>query len=151
MKKNTIIVTALLTVMLFGGCGNNNNAQESDSAINAVAEENAQESSENVSESLPEESAENISESDEIAEQDQEIAELADGIYTAEFTTDSSMFRINEAYENKGTLTVENGENDNPYYAHFKEDFKSLSRIGRRCSERRSRTAFTNRRYCHIQ
>ena len=110
MKKNTIIVTALLTVMLFGGCGNNNNAQESDSAINAVAEENAQESSENVSESLPEESAENISESDEIAEQDQEIAELADGIYTAEFTTDSSMFRINEAYENKGTLTVENGE-----------------------------------------
>lgn len=39
MKKNTIIVTALLTVMLFGGCGNNNNAQESDSAINAVAEE----------------------------------------------------------------------------------------------------------------
>lgn len=110
MKKNTIIVTALLTVMLFGGCGNNNNAQESDSAINAVAEENAQESSENVSESLPEESAENISESDEIAEQDQETAELADGIYTAEFTTDSSMFRINEAYENKGILTVENGE-----------------------------------------
>ena len=47
MKKNTIIVTALLTVMLFGGCGNNNNAQESDSAINAVAEENAQESSGN--------------------------------------------------------------------------------------------------------
>lgn len=35
---------------------------------------------------------------------------MADGIYTAEFTTDSSMFRINEAYENKGTLTVENGE-----------------------------------------
>ena len=51
-----------------------------------------------------------ISESDEIAEQDQETAELADGIYTAEFTTDSSMFRINEAYENKGILTVENGE-----------------------------------------
>ena len=110
MKKNIIIVTALLTVMLFGGCGNNNNVLESDSAINAVAEENAEKPSENVSESLPEEPAEDISESDEIAEQDQETAELADGIYTAEFTTDSSMFRINEAYENKGTLTVENGE-----------------------------------------
>ena len=58
MKKNIIIAIALLSVTLSGGCGNNNNAQESDSAINAVAEENAQESSENVSESLPEESAE---------------------------------------------------------------------------------------------
>ncbi|MBD5453513.1 MAG: cobalt chelatase [Lachnospiraceae bacterium] len=37
-------------------------------------------------------------------------AELPDGIYTAEFTTDSSMFRVNEACDGKGTLTVENGE-----------------------------------------
>ena len=73
MKKNIIIVTALLTVMLFGGCGNNNNVQESDSAINAVAEENAEKPSENVSESLPEEPAKDISESDEIAEQDQDL------------------------------------------------------------------------------
>ncbi|MCM1427464.1 MAG: iron transporter [Eubacterium sp.] len=35
---------------------------------------------------------------------------LPDGVYTAEFTTDSSMFHVNEAYDNKGTLTVENGE-----------------------------------------
>ena len=35
---------------------------------------------------------------------------LADGVYTAEFTTDSSMFHVNEACEGKGTLTVENGE-----------------------------------------
>lgn len=35
---------------------------------------------------------------------------MADGIYTAEFTTDSSMFRVNETCEGKGTLTVENGE-----------------------------------------
>jgi uncharacterized glyoxalase superfamily protein PhnB len=37
-------------------------------------------------------------------------AELADGVYTAEFETDSSMFHVNEACEGKGTLTVENGE-----------------------------------------
>ncbi len=38
------------------------------------------------------------------------VQELADGIYTADFTTDSSMFRVNEACEGKGTLTVENGK-----------------------------------------
>ena len=39
-----------------------------------------------------------------------DVQELADGIYTADFTTDSSMFRVNEACEGKGTLTVENGK-----------------------------------------
>ena len=102
MKKNRIIVIALLSLMLFGGCGNNN-AQEANSGVNAAAEENAAELSETVSETVSEEPAKNSSESDE-------TEELPDGIYTAEFTTDSSMFRINEAYENKGTLTVENGE-----------------------------------------
>ena len=34
---------------------------------------------------------------------------LADGTYTADFNTDSSMFHVNEAYDGKGTLTVENG------------------------------------------
>lgn len=35
---------------------------------------------------------------------------LEDGIYTAEFDTDSSMFHVSEACDGKGTLTVENGE-----------------------------------------
>ena len=35
---------------------------------------------------------------------------LEDGVYTAEFDTDSSMFHISEACDGKGTLTVENGE-----------------------------------------
>ena len=37
-------------------------------------------------------------------------AALEDGVYTATFTTDSSMFHVNEAYGNQGTLTVANGE-----------------------------------------
>ena len=36
-------------------------------------------------------------------------AALPDGVYTAEFDTDSSMFHANEACDGKGTLTVENG------------------------------------------
>ena len=35
---------------------------------------------------------------------------LADGVYTADFSTDSSMFHANEACDGKGTLTVENGQ-----------------------------------------
>ena len=110
MKKNIIVVIAILSVMLFGGCGDNNNAQKSDSAVNATVEENAKESSETVSETLAEQPAEYGTESDETVKQNQETAELPDGIYTAEFTTDSSMFRVNETCDGKGTLTVENGE-----------------------------------------
>ena len=36
-------------------------------------------------------------------------AALADGVYTAEFTTDSAMFHVNEANNGKGVLTVKNG------------------------------------------
>ena len=31
---------------------------------------------------------------------------LADGTYTADFNTDSSMFHVNEAYDGKGILTI---------------------------------------------
>ena len=110
MKKNIIIAIALLSVTLSGGCGNNNNAQESDSAVDVTVEEDAEQSSETVTETLPEEPTEEEPESDETDKQNQDTAELADGIYTAEFTTDSSMFRVNETCEGKGTLTVENGE-----------------------------------------
>ena len=39
-----------------------------------------------------------------------EAVALSDGVYTADFDTDSSMFHVNEACDGKGTLTVENGE-----------------------------------------
>ena len=37
-------------------------------------------------------------------------AALPDGVYTAEFDTDSGMFHANEACNGMGTLTVENGQ-----------------------------------------
>ncbi len=39
-----------------------------------------------------------------------ESEELADGIYSAVFTTDSSMFNLCETSEGRGTLTVKDGE-----------------------------------------
>lgn len=35
---------------------------------------------------------------------------LEDGVYTAEFETDSSMFHVNEANDGKGVLTVKDGQ-----------------------------------------
>ncbi|MCR5144122.1 MAG: iron transporter [Lachnospiraceae bacterium] len=36
--------------------------------------------------------------------------DLKDGTYTVDFTTDSTMFHINDAYDGKATLTVEDGQ-----------------------------------------
>ena len=41
-----------------------------------------------------------------LAEADAQPVGLEDGVYNAEFTTDSSMFHVNEAYGDIGTLTV---------------------------------------------
>lgn len=38
-----------------------------------------------------------------------ESSALADGTYTAKFKTDSSMFRVSEACDGRGTLTVQDG------------------------------------------
>ncbi|MEA4929096.1 MAG: hypothetical protein VB104_10540 [Candidatus Limiplasma sp.] len=37
-------------------------------------------------------------------------ASPADGVYSAVFTTDSSMFHVNEAYDGRGVLTVKDGK-----------------------------------------
>lgn len=44
------------------------------------------------------------------AAEDKAAAALEDGVYTATFTTDNSMFHVNEALEDKGTLTVQDGQ-----------------------------------------
>ena len=42
--------------------------------------------------------------------EEEDVASLEDGVYIAEFNTDSSMFHVNDALDGKGTLTVEDGE-----------------------------------------
>ena len=44
------------------------------------------------------------------AEAAQPAAVLPDGVYSALFSTDSSMFRVNEACDGRGVLTVSDGE-----------------------------------------
>ena len=84
------VITASLALSLLAGCGASSTA--SSVASSAASSEAA--------------SAVVSSEAASAAE----TAALPDGVYTAEFETDSSMFHANEACDGKGTLTVENGQ-----------------------------------------
>ena len=97
MKKYIGLVMMLFFSAFLGGCADKSSTQEFEVTANTVI---SQEENDKISsETSPEESTERS-----------ETAKLADGIYTAEFITDSSMFRVNETCDGKGTLTVANGE-----------------------------------------
>ena len=80
------VVTASLALSLLAGCGASSTASSvsSDAASSEAASAAASSAA--------------------------ETAALPDGVYTADFETDSSMFHANETCDGKGTLTVENGE-----------------------------------------
>ena len=80
------VVAASLALSLLVGCGASSTAS---SAASGAASSEAASS---------------------VASSAAETAALPDGVYTADFDTDSSMFHANEACDGKGTLTVENGQ-----------------------------------------
>lgn len=98
---NKIIVTGSLTVcLLLTGCGADvQNAASTEPAEASAVQEStvAQTESTEAGEPAGTEAA-------------QTEAQLPDGVYTAEFSTDSSMFHVSEACDGKGTLTVKDGE-----------------------------------------
>lgn len=98
MKKihRAAFFVLLLSCMLLGGCSGNNTEQPQSTVKEAKITERAAESTVEITE--------------EVAEEAKTEEKLPDGIYTAEFDTDNSMFRVNEAYDGKGILTVKNGE-----------------------------------------
>lgn len=78
-------MAVLMAGMLLTGCTNNNKTETSTKT------------------SVEKDSGEN-------AEASESEPVLEDGTYTAEFNTDSSMFRVNETCDGKGTLTVKDGK-----------------------------------------
>ena len=98
LMNKIIIVGGLSACLLLGGCGAGQ-AADATSAESTVA---AQESTVTSTEST--ETVETVS-----TETAQNEAQLPDGVYTAEFSTDSSMFHVSEACDGKGTLTVKDG------------------------------------------
>lgn len=98
LMNKIIIVGGLSACLLLGGCGAGQ-AADATSAESTVA---TQES--NITPTESTEAAETVS-----TETAQNEAQLPDGVYTAEFSTDSSMFHVSEACDGKGTLTVKDG------------------------------------------
>lgn len=96
MKRLAVMIMALaITAGAVSGCG----STQADTGSEAAAE------AETTAQEAPEEEP---AEEEETEEAD--VQTLADGVYTADFNTDSSMFHINEAKEGKGILTVKDGE-----------------------------------------
>ena len=98
VMNKIIIVGGLSACLLLGGCGAGQ-AADATSAESTVA---TQEST--ITPTVSTEAAETVS-----TETAQNEAQLPDGVYTAEFSTDSSMFHVSEACDGKGTLTVKDG------------------------------------------
>lgn len=98
LMNKIIIVGGLSACLLLGGCG----AGQAADATSAESTVTTQESTVTPTEST--EATETVS-----TETAQDEAQLPDGVYTAEFSTDSSMFHVSEACDGKGTLTVKDG------------------------------------------
>lgn len=92
--KKILLVSVLACALLFG-CSNSQNDSSDKNAKTT-----------NVTDS-PEASATSDSSKSETSTTK---CDLEDGTYTADFKTDSTMFRVSEACNGKGTLTVKNGQ-----------------------------------------
>ena len=123
MKKKSVIMraavlaAALMTaVFMMTACGSADTTEAPAEETEAEVEEAAEAESEDaaVEEEVEPAASGDVAEPAELEEGSEaggvNEAGLADGVYDAVFTTDSSMFHVNEACEGKGVLTVENGE-----------------------------------------
>ena len=128
MKKKLVMLfcAAALSCAVIAGCGGSGTASDAESETeeetedevpedeeeaaddSEAAEDDTDEADEDADEDVPEAMVEPDA-ADEDAEETAAVT-LEDGVYSAEFDTDSSMFHVNEAYDGIGTLTVENGE-----------------------------------------
>ncbi len=99
MKKKiaTLLGLTVLACTLAVGCGSSG-SQPSETA-------DTEETADTTEDTAPEETAESAEET----ESETPEVSLEDGVYTAEFDTDSSMFHVSEACDGKGTLTVQDG------------------------------------------
>lgn len=94
MKKLTVLVLTALLVLSMGACGQSTAAPEA--TVKTGAETTA--AAENTEGTAAPETVEAAAPA------------LADGVYLADFNTDSTMFHVNEVCEGKGTLTVKDGK-----------------------------------------
>ena len=108
MRKiiTAVLLTVLMTGTLLAGCGSSGSKSsapaQTEAASEAETEKKETAETETSDSQAPEENAD--------AAATEAEAVLEDGTYTAVFTTDNSMFHVNEANDGKGILTVQDGQ-----------------------------------------
>lgn len=125
MRRKQIAVIGMLfmTCLASTGCGQKKEKQESSTVAKAStfetqaettsqAEETTEKQTEKETEKETKTQAhtEKDTETETQTQVETESSSLEDGVYIADFNTDSSMFHVNEACDGKGTLTVKDGE-----------------------------------------
>ena len=95
MKKITALLLTAVLMLGLAACG-----QTAPAETTAAPE---------TTEASPETTVETTEETT-VPETTEAVCPLEDGVYTAEFNTDSSMFHANESCDGKGTLTVQDGK-----------------------------------------
>ncbi len=106
MKKNALYFLGLISTLAFlTGC-----SSKTEPVLEPVEETVVETAVEIEEESTNEDEIKVEEKTDEPEEVKEEVESvLEDGIYLAEFNTDSSMFHVNEMCEGKGELTVKDG------------------------------------------
>ena len=111
MKNRVIslILSSVLTMAMISGCASQSTSTASTAASETASTAAATEAASGTASEAPAE-ASTTEASTEATAEGTDSTELADGVYSATFTTDGSMFHVNEAYDDKGTLTVKDGK-----------------------------------------
>lgn len=106
MKKLlALVLAALMLLAVLAGCAEKQAEQSQAPQTEEAQTEQTEQAEEPAVEEEPVEEPEELPAEEPAAE-----PALEDGVYTAEFNTDSSMFHANEACDGKGTLTVQDGK-----------------------------------------
>ena len=100
MKKMTALLLTAMLLLGLAACGQTAPAETTA----------APETTEAAPETTVETTAETTVETTAPETTEAAVCPLEDGVYTAEFDTDSSMFHANESCDGKGTLTVQDGK-----------------------------------------
>ena len=106
MKKLlALVLAALMLLAVLASCAEKQVEQSQAPQTEEAQTEQPEQAEEPAVEETPVEEPEELPAEEPAAE-----PALEDGVYTAEFNTDSSMFHANEACDGKGTLTVQDGK-----------------------------------------
>ena len=110
MRKiiTAVLLTVLMTGTLLAGCGGNGSGSKSSAPAQTEAASEAETEKKETAETETSDSQAPEENADAAATEAEAV--LEDGTYTAAFTTDSSMFHVNEANDGKGILTVQDGQ-----------------------------------------